>query len=90
MIGFIFLLYAIMMGWLILAKKPEREVAINAAQEPVSLIVVYRNEKNNLERLIKGVESLSIDKAKLELILVNDQPKALVNPEPQFLHAKSG
>ena len=72
MIGFIFLLYAIMMGWLILAKKPEREVAINAAQEPVSLIVVYRNEKNNLERLIKGVESQSIDKAKLELILVND------------------
>ena len=54
MIGFIFLLYAIMMGWLILAKKPEREVEINAAHEPVSLIVVYRNEKNNLERLIKG------------------------------------
>jgi len=72
MIGFIFLVYAIMMGWLVLVKKPEQEVAMNAEHEPVSLVIVYRDEKYNLERLIKGLESQSINKAKLEIILIND------------------
>ncbi|MDB9963813.1 glycosyltransferase [Vicingaceae bacterium] len=72
MIGFIFLMYAIMTGWLVLAKKFEQEDDLSAEIEPVSLIIVYRNEKYNLERLIKGIESQSVDKAKLEIILVND------------------
>tara|TARA_B110000503_G_C7146934_1_gene413442 strand:- start:469 stop:1569 length:1101 start_codon:yes stop_codon:yes gene_type:complete len=72
MIGFIFLLYAIVVGWLILAKKPLQEDSVRNHLGSVSLIVAYRNERYNLERLIKYIESQTITENQLELILVND------------------
>tara|TARA_B110000046_G_scaffold48630_1_gene53946 strand:+ start:65633 stop:66733 length:1101 start_codon:yes stop_codon:yes gene_type:complete len=72
MIGFIFLVYGVMTGWLILAKKTKQPDVISDQLEPLSLIIAYRNERHNLEKLIKGIESQLIDLAKLELVLVND------------------
>mgnify|MGYP003649352523 CR=1 FL=1 len=72
MIGFIFLLYAIIVGWLILAKKPMQEDVVSNHWEPVSIIIAYRNEIDNLEGLIKGIENQSIINKRWEVILVND------------------
>ncbi len=72
MIGFIFLIYAIMIGWLILSKQSQQESTARDYLESVSVVIAYRNEQNNLAQLIKGINEQTIDKSNFELILVND------------------
>ncbi|MFT6946014.1 MAG: biofilm PGA synthesis N-glycosyltransferase PgaC [Vicingaceae bacterium] len=72
MIGFIFLVYSVVLGWLILAKRGNEGNKLNNYKEPISLVVAYRNERDNLTRLINSIEDQLIDKSNLELILVND------------------
>lgn len=71
MIGFIMLIYAIFIAWLILGKKTLRENSDNA-ELSVSVIVPYRNEQNNLKQLLEGLSKQNYNQDKLEIILVND------------------
>jgi glycosyltransferase involved in cell wall biosynthesis len=72
MIGFIFLMYSVVLGWLIVARRGSEANKLNNYTEPVSVVIAYRNERENLTRLVEAIEAQSMAKSDLELILVND------------------
>ena len=71
MIGFILLVYAVFIVWMILGKvKPTNK--LSEKMHSVSIVIPYRNEENNVMQLLTLLARQKYASENLELILVND------------------
>ena len=64
------LITAFIFGW---KKVPEFKLQGLSAENTFSIIIPYRNEAENLDRLFKSLTHLNYPRNKYEIILVNDQ-----------------
>lgn len=70
MIGLILLLYLLFITWLIFSKP--KSVEKGSEKLTVSIVIAYRNEEHNLDRLLSNLKQQEFPLENLELILVND------------------